>query len=415
MTRLFLLVTALGVCGVLSAAPQVSGITVSQNADTRLVTVGYTVSDGPAIVTATMKNGDARISGSALRTLRGDVGVEVASGGHSFTWMPDVDLPGTVIDPAAFKVELTAWSVKNPPDYLVASLVTNAPNKIVYYASADDLPGGLTDNFAYRTTKMVYRRIHAKGVEWLMGSVGEAGRAAASEKAHLVTLDHDYYLGVFELTQGQYSSLRNGSDESSAFPIQGRGRPLSNIPLSAVRGDADEPSATAMLNARAHCGATVDLPSEAEWEYAARAGNFESRWGDGSALTGTDGDTNLLKIARFATNSGGWVPSGTSGPDQGPAIVGSYAPNAWGLYDMHGNIGETCLDRYADDISENHTGTVRTAASGNRVLRGGHFASKAGGCRSATRTTCDPTLSQQHYGYRFRLPCPVVKLVKEGN
>ena len=128
-------------------------------------------------------------------------------------------------------------------------------------------------------------------------------------------------------------------------------------------------------------------------------------------------DANLNLLGRNARN-GGMVPNGTSydppdtncGVTNGTAIVGSYAPNSWGLYDMHGNVFELCLDWYEDNINA-HGGAVNIApaasaktlsnASGSkRVQRGGAWNYAAGLCRPAYRYGGDPANRNSNLGFR---------------
>ncbi|MBR2839540.1 MAG: SUMF1/EgtB/PvdO family nonheme iron enzyme, partial [Kiritimatiellae bacterium] len=110
---------------------------------------------------------------------------------------------------------------------------------------------------------------------------------------------------------------------------------------------------------------------------------------------------------RHNLNGGAQGPLNTYGyancPDtMGTAICGSYAPNDWGLYDMHGNVGEWCLDWYQESLAGTD-GSVITTGSSNRVRRSGLGSDGAVHLRSAARTGNDPTLQHQFIG--FRLAC----------
>ena len=154
--------------------------------------------------------------------------------------------------------------------------------------------------------------------------------------------------------------------------------------------------------------ATFDLPTEAQWEYACRAGTTTAL-NSGHDLTSVDSDQNLDAIARYWSNSRLLLRQGCA-PSASTAIVGSYLPNAWGLYDMHGNVWEWCLDWYGP-----YPGTVTDpagAASGAfRVLRGGSWSYGATFCRSAYRyfygsRGSSPSLQCYNFGFRVALTLP---------
>ena len=139
-------------------------------------------------------------------------------------------------------------------------------------------------------------------------------------------------------------------------------------------------------------GLGLRLPTEAEWEYACRAGT-QTAYFWGNALNGDK------------ANCHGNYPCGTTTKGrylQKTTPVGSYAPNAWGLYDMHGNVLEWCADWYESYPSGAVTDPPGPAAGGSRVLRGGGWYGDARYCRSALRDYDDPADGVNYLGFR---PC----------
>jgi formylglycine-generating enzyme required for sulfatase activity len=126
----------------------------------------------------------------------------------------------------------------------------------------------------------------------------------------------------------------------------------------------------------------VRLPTEAEWEYACRAGT-RTRFNSG------DTELDLTKVAWF-----GNPMTGQSHP------VGRKQPNAWGLYDMHGNVWEYVADFYGPYPKQAATDPKGPAKGESRVVRGGSFGSDAAGCRSAVRFQLDPQAGFFDYGFR---------------
>ena len=418
-----------------AAVPEISGVTMTQASD-RLVTITYTLADAPAVVTVDVQTnvtGDvwASIGGEAVWNATGDVWKKVETGSHVITWRPDHSWPDHKIADGGARAVVTAWALDNTPDYMAVDISAAAqPGTQTYYPAADFVPGGVT-NSLYKTTKLLMRKIMAKGVEWTMGSVAESGRKATRETTHQVKLDANYYIGVYPVTQTQWQQVTDYNP--SNFTTDRTMRPVEEVSYTDIRqgkGTAStaasatggvypaEPYGDSFLGLlRTKTDIDFDLPSEAQWEFAARAGNGEGYWGDGSAMRiSSNKDAGLDLLGRYQYNGGrigtnsGTNPAADCEPTNGTAIVGSYAPNTWGLYDMHGNLWEWCLDWYADDITA-HGGkvnidpatpanTLSGAPGANRVQRGGGWGSAAGNCRPAGRGDGKPTNRSNSTGFR---------------
>ena len=304
---------------------------------------------------------------------------------YSITWYANLDWPG--VAEKEIRAVVTARAPDNPPDYMVVDIDGKG---VRYYPAVEFLPGGLFGNPIYRTSSLVLRRIHARNITWKMGK-GET----TPNKEHSVTLASDYFMGVFEVTQAQYywmgcfgGSLDEGYKIPSLFKLEGYRamRPVENIGYANARNNdfPTAPKPTSILGRlRTSTGMDFDLPYEAQWEYACRAGNDNYHWGDGSVYNATANDPNCPSRHK---NNGGAINGSTSysdaikatcTPEYGTAIVGeSGNPNLWGLYDMHGNVAEWCLDRYWKDLTEHDAdgdGIPDKASTGDRVCRGGYW------------------------------------------
>lgn len=222
---------------------------------------------------------------------------------------------------------------------------------------------------------------------FLMGSPESEDGRNPDETQHLVTLTKGFWIGKTEVTRTQWKAIMG--DAGFAW-------------TSLWGGDGDFPIDTVSWHqCREFCakaGRGLRLPTEAEWEYACRAGTA-TPFDFGSSLNG-----------RKANCSGGAEPYGThvSGPNSfGSKRVASYAQNPWGLHDMHGNLFEWCEDGYADYSDGDAEDPKGDSSGATRVIRGGCWNFKPKMCRSAFRSRKDPSTADAHTGFRVccdRLP-----------
>ncbi|MBQ9770329.1 MAG: SUMF1/EgtB/PvdO family nonheme iron enzyme [Lentisphaeria bacterium] len=219
-----------------------------------------------------------------------------------------------------------------------------------------------------------------------MGSpANELGRWD-NEKQHQVTLTKRFYLGKYPVTQKEYQAVMGNN------PSYFKG---DNLPVEQVSWDDAKRFCSKLNDLKRDelpAGYRFDLPTEAQWEYACRAGTTTAL-NNGLNLTSEDGRcSNLDKVAWYDENS-----DGKTHP------VGQKKPNAWGLYDMHGNVWEWCNDLYANYPSGAVTDPTGLASGSSRVLRGGSWDDCAQSCRSAGRYSFDPTYRLNYVGFRVAL------------
>ena len=289
--------------------------------------------------------------------------------------------------------------------YIVLNLTTNTVDRL------EDVPaGGWTD--AHKTDKLVLRRIPAG--TFIMGSpASELYRNVldpkAAETQHAVTLTKDYFIGVFQVTQRQWELIMGMGSRPSWFNNNDfyMTRPVEQV------GHAQCVSFLAALSAKFADAIELQftLPTEAQWEYACRAETTTSLNNNTEVTNaGLSGKPcpNLDVVARYLYNptSNNLNAPRDANLNAGTAAVGSYASNDWGLYDMHGNVQERCLDfigAYPSGAEKNPTG----ATSGERVLRGGAWDLNVGTTRSAARRTESSNGSKtRNIGLRVCAPMP---------
>ena len=267
-----------------------------------------------------------------------------------------------------FMLTVSDGQVESAPDEVVVMITVPQPPGQELMVG---LPGGATMEFVW-----------IEPGTFMMGSPDTDEMAYDWEKPqHEVTLSRGFYLGKYEVTQGQWESVMGTTPWSGqSFVRSNSTHPAVYISWNDVQGFIQK------LNQAA--GAEVyRLPTEAEWEYACRTGTT-TRWSFG------DGESQLEFYA--------WYDDNTCGVGECYAhAVGTKLPNPWGLYDMHGNVDEWCQDWWGNYSSSAQTDPTGPASGPGRVLRGGSFTLYAQSARSAPRGGIDPSNSTLSRGARL--------------
>ena len=268
--------------------------------------------------------------------------------------------------------------------YLVIDL-SNGPTATNYPVSyLADVPNGGVWPEEYKTTKLVLRKIPA-------GSING------------VSISEPFYCGVFEVTQRQYELIMG--EKTLAFTyFPGDMRAVSYVSYNMIRGElvgaewpksCDVDATSFLWKIRARSGLLgLDLPTVAQWEYACRAGTTSDYNNGGST------EDDLRTLGRYSGNQ----DDGRGGcTGIGQTSVGSYAPNSWGLYDMHGNVFEWCRDYAYGDVSG--IDPLGPSSGQCRELRGGSWDRGAAACKSSSRSTNLGVPSYNYMDFGFRLYC----------
>ena len=401
---------ALASAALYAATPSIKAdsVTFSQNSTTRLVTIGYTLEETDAVVTVDVLTNGVSIGAENFSNIDGDVNRRVAPGDHIIVWHPRASWPDHVFTNGEVSVKVRAWDVTIPPDYMVVNLAS-AVDRIRYYVSTNALPDGGLTNDVYRTTKLVMRRIPASGNVWTIGSSasnvdgdGLLTRTGTRETQRLVTMTNDYYIGVFQTTQAQHERVVGSNPIASTSANYNPLAPvLHNYP--SIRGEAPAinwpstghavGSSSFLKKWRDLTGIDFDLPTSAQWEYAARAGTGTTFFFGPAA---SSNDLPLYAWCKF--NSDSHVHR-----------VGELLPNQFGLYDVYGQTWDWCLDYSGHDSDTSPVvepvGPMTSSESSKRVGRGGGYTHDAQACRSAKVNPQDQTSAT---GYRLLCP-PTLK------
>ena len=334
------------------------------------VTAGFAPDNQPVLQITATDNTTGETYVADASALSGDTGT--AEGIHHVIW--DLNAQGLELnsDDVTFAV-----AYAEPSLYCVIDLSAgaNATSYPVSYLS--DVPeGGWSDE--YKTTKLVLRCI-------------EPGDIPTRD----ARITKPFYCGVFEVTQKQWE-LVMGSNPSQ---YQGDMRPVERVSYNMIRGSSagsQWPASSAvdgssfMGKIREKTGIVgMDLPTDAQWEYACRAGTISAY------NNGGDFESDLRSVGRYYQDRS----DGKGGFTDAHTTVGSYLPNAWGLYDMHGNVWEWCLDWYGEFPTGNDA--VGLSSGANRVGRCGSWYGRAQHNTSSQREGRSPSVTANDLGFRL--------------
>jgi formylglycine-generating enzyme required for sulfatase activity len=288
---------------------------------------------------------------------------------------------------------------------------TTSHYPVAYYKSIDEIPGGVQAE-TYKTTKLLLRYV-APG-SFKMGSPkGTLGYDELQPVTDAV-VSNGFFMGVFEVTQKQWVQVMGHNpcyfEDASAW----ESRPAEQVSVYDIREHAAankaDPRSYWPNNTEVNCQSfmgrlraktgirSFDLPTEMQWEYACRAGT-KTALNNGKNLEDMYIDSSLAQLGRYYSNGGkGYKRDGTT--IIMTAAVGSYKPNAWGLYDMHGNVSEWCFDHYRTSFHREPQwkGKIRDQYC---VLRGGGWDDVAWHCIATSRK--EAKSFQRNYNAGFRI------------
>ena len=406
---------------------------VRQESRTQDLVVDYTLANHPGIVRMDVLTNGVSIGAEHFATFTGDYSATEADvvqpGAHTFRWRARKDWLGNLASNAV--VRLSAYYTNQidqiPGVYMRVDL--NDGQSASSYPVAYTFAGPSTDDDGHANDTadmdryLWLRRVGSSGpATYTQGSTTYGSlidNAGTAETKRQVTLSEGFFAGVFPVTQAQYvrviaknNSSQNGGDYA----------PVNYVSYEDIRGSVstdsvdwpstghDKVGASSFLYAlRSRTGLEFDLPTEAQWEFLCRAGT-DTDFNDGSNLSPTNYyiGTTLVQNTQYDEHLAelGWFGKSTAvgtGNATGAKQVGQKNPNAWGLYDCHGNVWERCLDWSANLTTSSATDPEGASSGSARVLRGGCWDSPAVDCRSALRDSQAPSGRSRSIG--FRLVC----------
>ena len=335
----------------------------------------------------------------------GTTGIILGDGSKRTTWDAAAQL-GTNVDSKNYEIGVFAEDVTDDATYLVLNLSTY---KMTASTTGPSVATGASSKYA----ELWLRRVEAGS--FVMGSdSSEPGRNSAQEFQHTVTISKSFYVGVFELTQGQYDRIDSNTAGTSAMPKGSinyagyRGSSYGDTWPAKTDHRVDSTSFFGKLRTKTGGSLIFDLPTDAQWEMACRDKGTSDRttdgfWGSSRWNNGVQFDSNFSgagDVAWYASNSSDNVHE-----------VGLKGASSIGTYDMHGNVLEFCLDYYLSNLSsytQDPVGPQKAQAEHNdtvywRVLRSGNKGGQGSNIRTANRLKFNPATINAVVGCRVFL------------
>ena len=420
----------------------------SQDATTSQVTVNYRLTGSePRIVTLDVLTFGASIGAANVACVSGDVNLLVAPDANAvrtIRWRPDLTWAGHLFTNGEITAQIVAWPANDPPDYMAVNLAltngTGVAERVNYYTCEAALPGGIS-NDVFRGEVLLMRRIHAAGREFIMGTptfepfhitaldsvsaYDPNGKMhALPETQHPVAFTNDFYIGVFEITCMQFDYIYNTwTSYEDAATYKKWKAPVTGLTWNSARGadtwpGGDPAQDSTLGKLRARTGIAFDMPTEAQWEYACRAGTITSL-NNGKEISGSryarDPNNEAAREVMWAyCQSDATLTAFSATGQKGYGYpVGILKPNAWGLYDMHGNAFEWCLDwvdgdPLSTDLAVEPVG-LASSSMGLRAIRGGAGLFWPLQARSGARQGIAPDNSSCVGGLRPICPAVAIK------
>ncbi len=267
--------------------------------------------------------------------------------------------------------------------------------------SVSDAEAALAPRFYRAFSQQVPTNVATADAVWIapgsfiMGSPPTEAQRGADETQHAVTLTHGFYIGKHEVTQAEYLALMG---HNPSFFTGDLNRPVDTVSWNDATDYCAQLTQRKQAAGRLPAGWGYRLPTESEWEHACRAGTATA-FNFGSAIQG--GMANFYNYYEYDAAVGEIYISDPAIPYLGrTTAVGTYEPNAWGLYDMHGNVWEWCQDWYGAYPAGSVVDPQGPASGSQRVARGGCCGNGARCCRSAYRFCGSPADAYNDFGFR---------------